>query len=1255
MVERRKFAKDYSLLIKEFDIPCCFLDKEGRFLYFNSACKKLFGVSTLKNKNLKEFISPSFSDSLREWTEGKAIICEGEISVKGKKKFVRLLPSLKYDKKNNYIGALVIFEDLGEKKIEELKEKTKKLEEDIFIKNELLSNLLDNIPDNIYFKDKKSRFIAVSKALAKWVKAKSPEEMIGKTDFDYFTKEHAEPAFKDEQKVMRTGKPIIGKIEKETHLDGRVTWVSTTKIPRYDKEGNIIGTLGISRDVTEEVKMREKLRESEERNKAILSALPDLLFQVKKDGTFLSYFAPNEELLYAKPRDFLNKKIKDLLPEKIASLAMKGIKEVLKKGKVFRFEYELPLKGVLKNWEARIAKCSEESVIILVRDVTEIKEAEKEVAKLTDLIRQSSDGIFRMNKEMRIDYMNEAAKSLFGYSFSELKDKTLEVLIAEPEAMEIQKEIFDFVSKGRIYSKDHLSIKKDGSIFFARFRIIPLFEVNGEIYGYMASIIDISEEKKAQEELFFRKNLLDSLLENIPDEIFFKDRDSRFLEVSVSKAKKLGVSKEEIIGKTDFSFFEEEVAEKYFREEQEMMRNKQPIFGGIGKRIDENGKVHWISYSKVPRYDEEGNVIGLIGICRDITELKEKEEELRKEHELLSNTLESMEEGVLVLDKDFNFTYWNKEMERITGMKREEVLKSGKKPWELFPNLKDVKVDEMMREAMEGKVVKKTQIPYKRNDNKRIFTSEMYLPLRDPKGEIYGIIGVVRDITKEIEVEESLRESEEKYRILVESSKDGVFICRNGRFLFVNNRLSEILKYKKEELYAMEIWDVIIEEERDLIKEMGRRKEKGEEIPDVYEVNVITKDENIRLCELSLKKIKYQGEESFMGVLRDITEYRDMEREREKADRLESLGILAGGIAHDFNNFLTGILGNISLAKLHLSPDSEVYEILEESEKAAQSAKSLTQQLLTFSKGGVPVKGEVDIEDLVKSSANFVTSGSNVKCKFEFQKELWFVSGDKGQLNQVFNNIILNAIQAMPEGGIITIRGKNLELSKSSSLPLPSGKYVVVEVQDTGVGIPQNILPRIFDPFFTTKQKGSGLGLSTVFSIVKRHEGFVTVESEVGKGSTFYVYLPAKVKTKETLEEPEEKELQKGKGKVLIMDDKNFIRKSAVRALELGGYEVEDSSDGIETIRLYKKALNEGKPFDVVILDLTIPGGIGGEATLHRLKEIDPKVKAIVSSGYAEDPIMAEYKRYGFKAVVRKPYKYEELLEVVKKVIEEKS
>ncbi|MFC1986654.1 ATP-binding protein, partial [Chloroflexota bacterium] len=382
----------------------------------------------------------------------------------------------------------------------------------------------------------------------------------------------------------------------------------------------------------------------------------------------------------------------------------------------------------------------------------------------------------------------------------------------------------------------------------------------------------------------------------------------------------------------------------------------------------------------------------------------------------------------------------------------------------------------------------------------------------------------------------------------------------------------------------------------------------------------------------------------FIGTATDITEQRQMEEELQKIDKLESVGTLAGGIAHDFNNILTGIMGNISLAKRNVEPKSKAEERLLEAEKASMRARDLTQQLLTFSRGGAPVKKLGSVKGVIEDSASFALRGSNVKCEFSLPEDLWSVEIDEGQISQVINNLVINADQVMPNGGTINIKAQNVVLKEGEIATLSKGIYILVTVKDQGIGIPPKHLDRIFDPYFTTKQKGSGLGLSTTYSIIRNHDGYITVESTPHVGTTFYIYLPA-AKKKTSLKEHGEvaETLIRGKGRILVMDDEETIREFLYAELTEVGYEVQLTNDGVEAIEQYSEAKKTGKSFDAVILDLTVPGGMGGKEAIKKLLEIDPKVKAIVSSGYATDPIMAEYKKYGFKAMVTKPYSIEQL------------
>jgi signal transduction histidine kinase/CheY-like chemotaxis protein len=382
----------------------------------------------------------------------------------------------------------------------------------------------------------------------------------------------------------------------------------------------------------------------------------------------------------------------------------------------------------------------------------------------------------------------------------------------------------------------------------------------------------------------------------------------------------------------------------------------------------------------------------------------------------------------------------------------------------------------------------------------------------------------------------------------------------------------------------------------------------------------------------------------------DVTDRVLLEQELLRTQKLESLGVLAGGIAHDFNNFLTAISTNLAMALMYGKLDDDTSSMLGEAERATHRARSLTQQLLSFAKGGKPVKKMLSMRGLLFDTAEFSLSGSRARSVCIVPEGLWDVSADEGQIQQVIQNLVINADQAMPEGGEVRVSAENVLVGPAEQIPLKEGRYVKVSVADQGIGISSKHLDRVFDPFFTTKQKGSGLGLTTCFTIVKNHEGHIRVRSEVDRGTTVEVFLPASGGTVRAREPGGARPLG-GEGRVLLIDDEEMIRRSAGEMLRRFGYEVTLAADGEEGIRRYREAGARGLPFHAVIVDLTIRGGTGGKEALEELLSIDPDAKVLVSSGYSDDPVMADFEAHGFRGVIRKPYKLEEVGETLRRVI----
>ncbi len=500
---------------------------------------------------------------------------------------------------------------------------------------------------------------------------------------------------------------------------------------------------------------------------------------------------------------------------------------------------------------------------------------------------------------------------------------------------------------------------------------------------------------------------------------------------------------------------------------------------------------------------------------------------------------------------------------------------------------------------------------------------------------------------------DALRESEARHRTIVEQTYDMTIECDAlGIIQYANPQHKDMLGYEPEVLVGTNCMLLVHEEDRGrVMADFQKGLRSKEAVQTTYRCK--HKNGGIRWLESTGKAFKTAGGQ-IHGVIssRDITGNRKMEEELLKSQKLESLSILAGGIAHDFNNILTIILGNVNIARIKLNPQDKIYERLAGAEKAIYTATGLTQQLLTFSKGGTPVKKAMAIDKLLTDSTLFALRGTNIECVFSIEKDLLPAEIDEGQMNQVINNLIINARHAMPGGGSIEVIAKNIKLEERNVLNLPKGEYVGIYVKDNGVGIPEEHLQKIFDPFFTTKKEGSGLGLASAYSIVRQHNGHIIVDSELGKGTTFTIYLPA-IKESSCTTEHEEKGAKRGLGNILIMDDDVQIREILGEMLTVLGYNPKFTNDCSEAIKLYKESLESGEKIDAVILDLTIPGDIGGNETLKKLLDINPDIKAIVSSGYSKDGVIADYETHGFKAYLPKPYTMTRLSEVLHDVLME--
>ncbi len=529
--------------------------------------------------------------------------------------------------------------------------------------------------------------------------------------------------------------------------------------------------------------------------------------------------------------------------------------------------------------------------------------------------------------------------------------------------------------------------------------------------------------------------------------------------------------------------------------------------------------------------------------------------------------------------------------------------------------------------------------------------------------EINQILDAMEKMAANIrEAEDSLNREKELLSITLHSIGDGVITTdMDGRVVMLSKVAETLTGWSQEEARDRtleEIFHIFCETTGDLCENPVKQVlTTGQTVELANGTLLVARDGTKRIIADSSAPIRDQ-QSRMVGVVlvfRDVTERHLLRSESQKVQKLESLGILAGGIAHDFNNLLTAIWGNISLAKTYTDTNTDIYSYLTDSEKATQMASNLTQQLLTFAKGGEPIRKIASIVEIIKDATDFALHGSNVSYDLMLDEDIWAVNVDPGQMSQVINNLIINADQAMAKGGVITILGSNVEVMPEDDLRLTPGHYVRIAVEDEGEGIGRDILPRIFDPYFTTKETGGGLGLASSYSITKRHGGCLMVASRPGRGTTFYLYMPASdksiAKDKVVANLTEDKISPTGKGRILVMDDDEMVRNLAGNILEFLGYEASLSMDGEEAIRLYEEAERAGHPFAAVIMDLTIPGGMGGAQAVQEVSRLDPEAKVIVSSGYAHDPIMAEYKKHGFSGILVKPYSIDSMSNILDELL----
>jgi PAS domain S-box-containing protein len=864
---------------------------------------------------------------------------------------------------------------------------------------------------------------------------------------------------------------------------------------------------------------------------------------------------------------------------------------------------------------------------------------------IRNLFDHSCHAVFILDLEGRFLEANRAAVERLGYSLEELRKKTPES-IDPPEFAALVPARLQQIRKAKHAEFETVQLKKDGSripVELSCWRI----EYAGQP-AILSIARDVTQPKKAQEVLQESEKKYRELVDNSPVAVIRTNREGEVLYANRSMAAMFDVPcDDDVLGLNVLNYYKNP-------KERESVLQTLDKKGGVSnfelEAVTVTGRSIRILFHAV----SEGANISATMV--DITERKHMEEALRESKELYETLVRTSPDAVVVMDLEGRLEHVSEKALALHGFKSAEDF-TWKYARDMLAPEEGQTALKTMQEVVSRGEARNVEWVMMRKDGSR-FIGELNAALvKDAKGNPKGVMGIARDITERKKEEALLARERELLAATLRSIADGVVTTdAGGRILLMNEAAQKITGWQEGEALGRpldEVLPLIDEKTRERLVNPIETILQSRDISELEGHTILSAKDGIE------RVVAYSGTPTFdeggaiagaVLAFRDVTERRRMEEEILKAQKIESIGILAGGIAHDFNNILTAVLGNINMAKIDSEPGTELSQYLADAERAAIHAKDLTHQLLTFSRGGEPIKKVVPIEELLRKGTSFAARGSGVRCDFSLPDDLWPLEVDEGQMSQVIHNITINAVQAMPEGGTLQVRAENRRAGASAPLTLRRSDHVKITFRDQGPGIPKELLSKVFDPYFTTKAEGSGLGLSISYSVMKSHGGLLTVDSEEGAGAAFHLFLPVTHKTVPRKKVAEEEAIT-GIGRILLMDDDEMVRKAAGAMIARLGYRVDCARDGEEAVALYRRARDSGDRYHVVIVDLTVPAAMGGKEAIRRFREIDPNVKAIVSSGYSNDPIMADFKKYGFKAVLAKPYKIPQLSETLCRVM----
>lgn len=1126
-------------------------------------------------------------------------------------------------------------------------------------------DLLDNAPIGHYRSTPDGRILHVNAALVEILGYPDQETLLATRAVELYVK----PADRQQWQEAVEREPLMRGFE--THLrkyDGTDIWVRESACAVRDDAGQVLYYEGIVEDITSLKQAEEELVRAAREWQITFDSTSDAICLLDRDQRVTRANLAMRTLFQGGP-ELVGRRCWEIIH---------GTDGPIPECPLLRMKHTQKRESMEMAFNDRTLDVTTDPIldqqgnligtVHIIRDITERKRTEEALNKERDLMKRlmetSPAGVVLVNREGQITFANTRAEQVLGLSRAEIIGRVYndplwritdydgnpfpEKALPFRRVMETGKPVFDV---------RHAIEWPDGRRVLLSINGAPLISETGEPAGMIATVEDITARVQAEKALRENEAALRSIFRAVPVGIGLVDRNRTLLRINDRICEMTGYSRNELIGQSARLIYpSDEEFERVGREKYAQVRTRGT--GSIETRWRrKDGRIIdvLLSSTLIDPLDPDSNVVFT---ALDITERKQSEEKLREESSFRNSIIKNAAEGLCVCHPipDYPyvaFTVWNDRMTEITGYTMEEINRLG---WyqTMYPDpeIQQRAVERMARMRQGDDLIAEEWVITRADGEKRtvlISTSVLETENREPH-----VLAVMQDITERKRAEEALRESEEKFRSLAEQLPNMIFINRGGRVVYANKKCEEIMGYTREEFYAddFDFLSLTAPEYVELVKANYARHMRGEEVPP-YEYALVTKDGKRIAAILSTKLIDYEGEKSILGIITDITERKQIEAQMRQQERLAAVGQLAGGIAHDFNNLLTAITlyAQMPLSRPDLPPD--VRRALETVLVEARQAAELVQQILDFSRRSPIETRPVNLGSFIKEAVRVLqrTIPEHISPVVEIEPGEHIVNADPTRIQQMLMNIVVNARDAMPNGGTLRVTLRRADVRPGETPPLPEmtpGEWICLSISDTGTGIPPDVLPHIFEPFFTTKAEGRGvgLGLAQVYGIVKQHGGHISVETEVGKGSTFRVYLPAYHVPEHKGETEAESPALSGSGQtILLVEDNERIREGGQAILESLGYRVLTAANGRQALELYRE-----EAIDLLLTDVVMPE-MGGVELARQLRKTHPDLKVVAVTGHLLLEDAEALKQEGIHEIVKKPFDVPALTQAIHRLL----